>query len=350
MTIFAPAPSWMRPEMLGTPLDAHFQTVQSGGTSIFPGAPITGWQADDFHHGKLEVDDSMSFDANLSAWTTLVGIKAGMGTANDYRFASYRAWDVHFISAVDDRYPHAAPPPGAVWYPARIYWGHSYEQVCFGDAHTFTSSVAAKFKVLDGDVDNFARSNDLQCQLSGRGLTPTKPGAIFAGSDQDVRRYYTDSGPIAPVFVEYRLIPGIAPPPAGMINWLAPYTVTVRFNAIRVGYQVNWFRASWNAQGFCLVNGQPVGPPTPAVNGDKVTDGTQLSVNWVAPLSVAPGDKIACGLQGTFSGMARAGQIARGVMQDTVIRGPGSFSGAFDGSNADTRYTVQYTVSVSPPQ
>src|ERR1700723_2639490 len=65
-TILAPSPIWMRPEMLGTPLDAHFQTIQSGGTTIFPGAPITGIPADDFKHEKVEIHDTTSFDANVS--------------------------------------------------------------------------------------------------------------------------------------------------------------------------------------------------------------------------------------------------------------------------------------------
>jgi hypothetical protein len=339
----------MMPEYLGTPLDANFQPIPGGGTTVFPGAPILGMQSDDFRHERIEIDDSVSFNANVSVWAPVISLQAGVGRATDYRFAAYRAYDVHFVSLVDDRYPHSAPPPGAVWYPARIYWGHSYEQVCYGDSRTFNASVAASFKILEGDLGSFASSNHLQCKLLGRGLTPSRPNAIYAGSPEQARRYYTDTGPVAPVFVEYRLIPGVLPPAPSAVQWLAPYPVTVRFNAIHVAYQTNWLKARWIAQGFCLVNGQEAGVPSMAVNGDEVTDDTQLTANWVARLMVAPGDRIACGLEGAFQGAWKSGQIARGMTPDIPITGPAALSGSFTGSNADTRYSVQYTVTVEPP-
>jgi hypothetical protein len=338
----------MRPELLGTPLDAHFQTIPGGGGSIFPGAPITGWQFDDFHHGKVEIDDSTSFDASISAWAAVVGVQAGLGTSNDYRFASYRAWDVHFMSAVDDRYGHPSAPPGAVWYPARIYWGHAYEQVCFGASRSFTSSVAAKFKIFEGDVKSFAGANNLQCQLNGRGLAPTQPGAIFSGSDQEVRHNYTDGGPVAAIFVDYRLIPGVSPPAPGTIGWLTPLSVEVRFNAIHIDFQTNAWRVSYNAQGFCKLDGQDVpGTMQPAITGDEGTTGDSLSTAWAATLQASPGQRLSCGLMGSFRGTWKSGSLPTGTMQpDLAISGPGTFSGTFPGSNGDSRYTVSYTVTV----
>ena len=280
-----------------------------------PGAPVNGWQFDEFHHGKVEIDDSTTFDASISAWAAVIGAKAGLGTSNDYRFASYRAWDVHFISAVDDRFAHASAPPGAVWYPARIYWGHSYEQVCHGDAHTFTSSVAAKFKIFEGDVASFAGSNNLSCDLNGRGLTPVRPGAIFAGSDQQARTLYTDGGPVAPVFVEYHLIPGLAPPPPGTISWLTPFSVEVHYSSIHIDFQTNVWRVNYNAEGFCKLDGQDLpGSIGQALRGDEGTTGNTFSTDWASTFQASPGQRLSCGLRGNFRGTWKSGPMPTGAM------------------------------------
>jgi hypothetical protein len=340
----------MRPEMLGTPLDVHFQTIQSAGGSIFPNAPITGMQADDFKHEMVEVNDTTSFDANISAWGSAFGVQAGMGNTSDYRFASYRAYDVHFVSVVDDRFPHAMAPPGAYWYPARIYWGHSYEVVCSGNSHTFTTNVAAKFKILEGGINSLDGQSGINCKLTGRGLQPKKSGAIFAGTDQQVRASYDEIGaPPAPVFVEYRLIPGITPPAPGAIPWLTPYTVEVQYKSVFINYQTNMFRVHYGAQGFCKINGQQqAGTIAQAINGDEGTTGTQLSSNYSATFTAAPGDRISCGLQGSFSGMAKSGPIPTAGMPDFTLANPGTYTGSFPGTNADTQYTVNYTVIVRP--
>ena len=334
--------------MLGTPLDAHFQTIQSGGTTIFPGAPITGLQADDFKHEKIEIHDTTTFDANVSAWGGAFGMRAGMGSSSESRFASYRAYDVHFVSVVDDRYPHSSPPPYAVWYPARIYWGHSYEVVCSGNAYTTSANLEAKIKIFSGNFSASDGQDGINCKLTGRGLQPKKRGAIFAASDGEVRASYDDFGaPPSPVFVEYRLIPGISPPPPGTINWLSQLSVEVRYDSIHIDSQSNLLSVAYHAQGFCKLDGQNVpGSLMPAVNGDSGKGGTNLSTSWAASFQASPGQKISCGLQGNFHGAWHSGSMPTASMADFAITAAGTFPGSFHGSNGDTQYTVNYTVSV----
>jgi hypothetical protein len=366
--IMASSPPWMVPAMLGTPLDSHFQPLQSAGSTLFPGAPVTTMRVDDFEHDYSRISDTSNLDANLSAWGGVLGIRGGMGTSSAYRFAVYRAYDVQSVTSVDDRYPHRQPPPGAVWYPVRIYWGHSYEVTCYGDARRFTTSLAAKLMLAKGGVSAMNGHDGVQCRLTGRGLEPKKAGAIFAGSPQEVRAAYDDVGPPSPIYVEYRAIPGATPPPPGQITWLSPYAVEVRFNSVHIDLQRNFFRVQYYATGSCTVDGQqqapaPAGivapapapgqrmpaPPPPArpvLSGDRGKTGDTLTTTWTADLSAVRGDRVACGLQGRFQGVAKSGPIPGASMPDTPITGPGTFSGAFHGANSDTRYTVNYTVTV----
>ncbi|MFI5298318.1 MAG: hypothetical protein ACHREM_09490 [Polyangiales bacterium] len=350
----ATAPAWMNDTYLGAPLDRHFQPIPGGGTTLFPGAPIQRTTSSDFRHDRSVIDDSFSFDAHVSAWGSLIGVEAGAASTSNYRFASDRAYDVHSVSSVDVRAKMLPPPPGAVWYAERIYWGHAYEAVVYGDAHAFNASVAADFKVFHGKVTEFAESRSLQSLLTGKlGAGAKKPGEIFATTPEELRPFF-DETKVAdvpdPVFVEYRSIPGSALPPRTTVDFVHPYQVEVRFRTIRVAYQVNAFKAHWYAKAFCFVNGKEQHLQNPIVtNGQEVTDGTILTVGSVMQFAVSPGDAIECGLDGTFSGMSRSGVIAKGTMPRVPITAAGTFQGSFPGSSGETVYTVDYDIVVTPP-
>lgn len=97
------------------------------------------------------------------------------------------------------------------------------------------------------------------------------------------------------------------------------------------------------------MDGEDVTGAMPVVSGEKVTDGVTLTSSWLAQLSVPPGGRVECGLDGSFSGMARSGVIAPGVMSPPIqITHPGQMTGSFQGSNAETGYTVDYVVTVQP--
>lgn len=349
--LYAPAPAWMFANYLGAPLDAHFQPIQGQGTTLFPDAPIVELKVDDFRHEKIEIRDMTSFDANISAWGPSIGLSAGVGTANDYRFAAYHAYDVHVVQVVDDRYPMAAPPPGAVWYAARLYWGHSYEELCFGDKNHFTTEVAAKIEFVSGGVSSIATSSGVKCKLAGRGLK-AKPGGIYAGSPAEVRASYIEDGTqSSPVFVEYRMIPGVVPPPNAAIAWVAPFHVEVRYTEVDIGYQSNWWDVNYYATGSCTLNGEPIMATPQVLNGGTGTTNTKITTAWIASMSATAGDKVSCGLHGHFIGTIRSGSMPDGAMSPPFeVAGPGVFPGEFHGSNSDTRYTVRYIVTVSPGQ
>jgi hypothetical protein len=348
--LFAPAPSWLSVPYLGAPLDARFQPIQGGGTTVFPRAPVLSMPHRHFRHEKVTIEDSTSFAANISGWGAVIGAEAEMSSGIDQRFASYRAYDITSISALDDRYPASTPPPGAVWYPARIYWGHSYEVVVFGHKRSFTTKVAAQFRVLEASVETFANTNNLQVRMTGRGLSPSQPGAIYAGTPEDVRSKYTDAGPPAPIFVEYRLIPGAVAPSGAAVEWLVPRDVEIRFDTIDMQYQINWFAAHWYAEGFCVVNGgEKMIDAGPVTTGQLVNNGTRLTLGWIATLNAFPGDVVQCGLKGRYDGIARGGAIATSVMPPVTIADGGSWAGAFYGSSEDTKYTVNYQITVREP-
>ena len=201
--------------------------------------------------------------------------------------------------------------------------------------------------IAEGGVSTIDGQSGVRCRLTGRGLV-AKPGGTFAGTPEQIRQSYTESGSPSPVWVEYRLIPGVAPPSAGAIPWVAPYHVEVRYSSIQINYQSNWANVAYYASGSCQVGEQMFGP-TPVLNGDKGNTGNRFTSNWVASLSATPGDTLTCGMQGHFVGALRDGAMPGATMQPGMqITSPGTFTSAFNGSNGDTNYTVTATIAVTP--
>ncbi len=345
--VIATAPVGIGDSYLGVPLDAHFRPLQGPtARTLFPATQITRYPANQVSHETVIVSDSFALDANLSAWHLF---DVGGGVANDRRFASYRAFQIEFVSALDDRVPMGPPPYGASFYPWKIYYGHAYEAVFSGTSHGFHAGIAAEFQAIGGDLQSFARTRSLEVRVVGVGLTPNNGQAIFARTPNDIRASYSAAGPAVPIFAEYRLIPGTPVPPRSRIAWATPLRVEVVYDTIDVLADGTWGATPWTVDGFCAANGTEIPltdrhvlPP-----GTRVEDGQSYPVGWHAFLTAVDGDLIDCGLDGRFQDTIKGGAIAHGRMpQPITLRGPGVASGTFEARNADTHYRIHYRLIV----
>jgi hypothetical protein len=146
-----------------------------------------------------------TFDAHASAW----GVEGNVGSASTQRFASYRAMIVRDVYEIDDTTAMRRAPNDAVYYPARIYFGHIYEVVLSGTENSFNAGVAAELAIVTVGIQQFAHQHDLKLQAMGRGLAPKDERAIFARTEREIQNSYkADGGAAVPILVEWRIIPG----------------------------------------------------------------------------------------------------------------------------------------------
>ncbi len=206
-TLIAPAPHGMSIDDLGRAFDHDFVRLQGeGGKSLFPQADAPRRSAQHALEHQLEVIDSREkWAAHVSAWTA----KAGLDMTSGRRFASYRAVQIDEVFEVDDTTTMAPVPRNAVYYPWRIYTGRSYEIIVEGSEQRFHAVARADFEVFSGDIEAFAGRYDLEWRVVGRGLSPTRPGAIFARTARQIETSYEATRDASvPILVEWRRIPG----------------------------------------------------------------------------------------------------------------------------------------------
>jgi len=348
-TIFAAAPIGMPEADLGVPRDAHFRAFQGlAGRSLFVGAAVARVPVNQFAYDSLVVDNDLTLEANLSAWKM---ISASVGSGDESRYAAYRAYRVAWISTLDDRTAIAAAPPGATYYAARIFFGHSFEAVVTGAARRFHAGVAADFASIGGSVKMFAKSRRLGYQVTGTGLAPVSTFSndpIFARNVDDVAKSYTTSGtPPTAIFVEYRTIPGVVPPAAARVKWLEPLQVTVRYRNLYVIKDGSAGTTMWSAQAFCDVDGEPADLVNPVVlDAVRVVNGKNHVLGWNGTFRAAPGSTVTCGLRGKFWDTWTAMQsIAEGRSESFVVQ-PGTRELPISASLASTAYNLEATVDV----
>lgn len=343
--VLATAPAGIGDGYLGAPLDAHFHPLQGPTAgSLFPAPQVSRFPVNQISHDVTVVADTYSLDANLSAWQ-LFDVSGGL--QNDRRYASYRAFQIEHVSVVDDRTAMRTPPPGAVFYPWKIYYGHAFEAVFSGTSQALHAGIAAEFRAFGGDLQTFANTHSLAMRVFGLGLTPRSGQAIFARTQNEILSAYTTMGPAVPIFVEYRLIPGIPAPPKGSIAWSAPLQVEVVYDSIDVFQDGTWFATPWDVTAGCtvnelpalLTNNQALPPRT------SVEDGHSYPMHWHGFFTATDRDRVACGLEGRFSDTVKSGVVARGWMPQPIqLHGPGESRGTFEGKNADTHYRVHYRI------
>lgn len=290
--VLATAPAGIGDGYLGVPLDAHFRPLQGAAAGpLFRGPQVSRFPVNQVSHDTVVLTDSFSLDANIAAWRLF---EVGGGVANERRFASYRAFQIEYVSVVNDRTEMNAPPPGAFFYPWKIYYGHAYEAVFSGTSNGFHAGVAAEFRAIGGDIQTFARARSLDVRIFGLGLTPATGQAIFARTPDEVRSSYSTSGPAVPIFIEYRLIPGLSSPPRGGISWARPVTVEVVYDQLDVIEDGTWWSTPWYVQAFCACNGVEVQlrDNQALPRGTSVEDGHSYPMNWHTNISVVDGDRV----------------------------------------------------------
>lgn len=223
----ATAPMGIADHHLGRPHDEYFRQFQGrDGRSLFvdrQGAPeaqtgsgVLVTRQDHMMHDVVVLENVRQLRANAS----LLGIGSiDIRPETDRRYAAYRAWQITEIHEIDDTQEQRRAPSGAIWYLARIYYGHAYQVVFTGNKRTFHAGVKAKFLSASGGIKRFASENKLEMKVTGSGLQPSGE-AIFARTpDQIAERYKARNDRPSPIFVEYRLVPGATLPPDEPVSW-----------------------------------------------------------------------------------------------------------------------------------
>ncbi len=195
--IRADAPEGFSVQHLGAPLDANFQPLIGGGAvSMFPqsGSPSVT-PMNEMHVDTSLVRSTGELKANARAWF----VNAGVSTTTDRRHALFRVVQITSVHELHDNTLMAQPPPGAVYYPWRIYMGHSYWEVVEGDSHTFSGKIGAEFLHWGASISDFKGKYHLESHAGGRGLVPKTGAAIFARSPQEIQANYGATGPDVPI-------------------------------------------------------------------------------------------------------------------------------------------------------
>ena len=202
----AAAPQGMSLNDLGKPYTADFVRLQGKeGQSLFPSASRPrATEQGRVDHAFVFADSQMKLGANASGWG--VSLEAGMATSQ--RYGSYRAMQIKKVHEIDDTTDPRPTPAHAVYYPWRIYVGHSYEMLFSGSADTFHVGVQATMPFFSGGIEEFSSRYNLQGRFVGHGLKPKTAGAIFATTPEAIMANYETSGKPVPILVEWREIPG----------------------------------------------------------------------------------------------------------------------------------------------
>ncbi len=366
-TIFATAPTSIGRHMLGRPYDATFQPlVGPTATPLFGNddANIVHTNVDAFRHNAAIIEDTVELSANASAW----GIaSANIGVNMRERYATQRAYQIKYVEEVDDTQSMESAPDGAVYYLARIYYGHLYESVAHVDARRFEAGLLAKFVAGEGQISAWASQNRVEMSTVGRGLRPRSGEAVFARDAAAVEAAYVADGPPVPIFVDYRVIPR---PQAGALAATAitgPETVayTMRFELLSVVEDGTLGTSTWELRPWCKVAGEEVpleAAERPVWRSSEVDTAT-YRIGLTEHVRAAVGDVIECGTggleredgeelaRGSFRVVAAAaGQPTLGVSSnlDWSAETPPTAdrtTGRFAAGNGDTSYTVAFEVS-----
>lgn len=156
-------------------------------------------------HAFVVADSVQILAANASAW----GLSVDAESRSNHRYASYRAVQIRDVYEIDDTTTIRPTPSFAVYYPWRVYVGHSYETLFEGEADDFHVGVRANLVAWSAGIDDFVGEYHLSHRAVGHGLRPKHEEAIFAKTQQEIESNYTtmNSSPV-PVLVEWREIPG----------------------------------------------------------------------------------------------------------------------------------------------
>ena len=351
VTVHAAAPDGTGTFSLGQAYSARMTPL---GVTVFANdaAHLRRADVNRFQHESLSVDDQQSLAANAEAWHVA---SASLSADATERYATHRAFQITHTLEVDASELTADPPPGAVYYLARIAFGHLYEEVVHGRASTFHAGLSAEFtRAASGSIEAWARANRLQMEARGIGMAPTGGAAIFARTSEEVQRGYTTTGAPVPIFVDFRTLPTVAAPGARPIAWTQPLRMRVLIDNIDVYRNGSLLgSARWSMGAGCTVD-SPAHAQAEPVLSESVTDSGQSGVagprgtrtfhryeiQWSRDLDVVPGNEVQCGLVGSQDGVPI--QYSGFVL--TVGDRVEPQQAHFRGLDGNTEYWVNYRV------
>lgn len=311
--------------LLGTPVDAQFNQVN--GNALFRPRSVGGVNVktpvNQITTGWVQAQSSQDLAANLKGW----GLgSAELSATNTTRYISMRAYQMDHYQDVDLTMPVGTAPPSAVYFVSKIYFGHSYEALFSGQDTVLTAGVAATLRAASGSISAKAAQNNLTQTNVGRGLVPNNGMAIFATSNADVMSSYSADGPAVPIYIEYRLIPGVVEPTQTQIPWASQIHATIRIDEINVFHNGSYLDASdtsWVIRAQCRVGNvvqessvrvwshnavsaggtrvdpNPSIPPQDPNRSDPTsTYGRYAGLAWQRTYAVAAGNTLECVLTG----------------------------------------------------
>jgi hypothetical protein len=357
--------------LIGTTADVLFNQV-NGDTIFTP--RLTQTTVNQITTGWVQAETTTQLAANIAGWG--VG-SAALDVSNKTRYMSMRAYQIDYYEDVDLTKPDKLAPPTAVYFVSRIYFGHSYEALFSGTESTFTAAVAATLPQASGSIQATAASDNLSATNVGRGLVPNSGTAIFAQSQGDVMANYMASGPSVPIFVEYRLIPGIAEPPGTQIPWSSPYSARIAIDEIDVFHNGSFLDASntaWSVSTNCSINGAVVdqndpvwtqssvsaggsdvnsdgsGPQDPNTGSPTSTYGRYASLAWSKSFPISTGNTLRCDVGGQRTDPSTPVELPNVaiVVPVDVTTDVDDRAGNYDTGNRldyQLHYTVTYTAN-----
>lgn len=353
----ASAPRFASAKYLGRPLDQNFEPLRGArGTTLFPDASPSRHERHELDYEFLQVDDMLVLKANASAWGGIVSVKASAATSK--RYLSFRAWDIAFVEEIDPTVAMADVPDGAAFYIERIYYGSLYEVVFYGDAQRFHAGIAGGLRgLLSVGFEAFKYKDRVDYKIRGLGFKRRpEESPVLSGNPQDILDKYVPADQPVPIFVEYRALRGA--PESSPIAWVQPVTATVRFDTIAVFKDGSDGMDTWSLQARCSVNHAPVvdGEPiwtakrniqdscfeAPVKGPGGESRACAYPLDWDETFTLAPGDVLECGLDGT------AHDHRRPIRYDSFKLKIGEHnrneSGTFGRSAGATSYLVRYYV------
>jgi hypothetical protein len=237
-------------------------------------------------------------------------------------------------------------PQGSVYYLWRVYLGHAYEEVVFGDASKFSAGIRAAFPTVSGGIASFARRNNLQSQFVGRGMTPNNGQALFASSPAEIQANYSMGGPEVPIFVEYRQLPSTVAD-RSVISWMEPLRAKVRFTGVTIVNDGSWGTTIWSIRTWCEVNGQRMQPSQDIKTEERVEEGQSYPSSWEREFPVMAGDTFRCGTTAYIHDDATPLQSAGDGATDSVSAALGLLRvGTITAGNAKASYQVNWSIEV----
>ena len=245
-SIEAAAPFNVQDSDLGRPYGENFQPI--GNESLFSYTAIGSLAREGSTTELTRVDKADSLRANATAWGLA---SAGAASSEEERhvFRYERAFTS--LKQIDDAAVPIKPVPyGALYYLARIYYGHSIEERLSEKRESFSAGVAATIKPgTTLGLQQQQGSLKLHFKRQSKGYRVTTPNCT---DEPKMDAGCLERGTEAPIMVEYREIRSVA---------RQRVRVVARFDLLTVTKRQGWvplWPDKWLLNVSCRRNGQLV--------------------------------------------------------------------------------------------